>query len=133
MIQAGIRPEDIRIVDMAGGFGGTWYYNRYPGLECDVEGYCYLPFLEEMGYIPKRRYASGEEIRNYANLVAEKFNLASQAVFQTKAESMVWDEEEKEWQVELVQKRTGEVPQALNIRSQFVVTIGGVLNIPKLP
>jgi cation diffusion facilitator CzcD-associated flavoprotein CzcO len=135
MVQAGIRPEDIRIIDIAGGFGGTWYYNRYPGLTCDIESYCYLPFLEEMGYMPKHRYTSGEEIRNYANLVAERFNLAKYAVFQTRAEKLEWDEATKEWQVQLLQMPTGtgEPSQALNIRSQFVVTTGGVLNRPKLP
>ena len=30
-------PSEILIVDPAGGFGGTWYWNRYPGLMCDVE------------------------------------------------------------------------------------------------
>jgi len=82
MIEAGVRPEDIRIVDSAGGFSGTWYYNHYLGLMCDIE-------LEETGYIPKHRYAYGEEIRNYANLIAEKWKIASRAVFQTKAKKLV--------------------------------------------
>jgi len=89
MIEAGVRPEDIRIVDSAGGFSGTWYYNHYLGLMCDIESYCYLPLLEETGYIPKHRYAYGEEIRNYANLIAEKWKIASRAVFQTKAKKLV--------------------------------------------
>ncbi|KAF4633957.1 hypothetical protein G7Y89_g4155 [Cudoniella acicularis] len=133
MIQAGIRPEDIRIVDPAGGFGGTWYYNRYPGLTCDIESYCYLPLLEETGYVPKHRYSSGEEIRNYANLVAEKWNFAGSAVFCTKAEKLVWDEATKEWQVKLIQKRKGVLPQTLNIHARFMATVNGVLHWPKLP
>ena len=48
--KAGI--ERIRIVDQAGGFGGTWYWNRYPGVMCDVESYMYMPMLEELGYVP---------------------------------------------------------------------------------
>ena len=59
--KAGI--ERIRIVDQAGGIGGTWYWNRYPGVMCDVESYSYMPMLEELDYIPTRRYAFGEEIR----------------------------------------------------------------------
>ena len=55
--------ERIRIIDQAGGVGGTWYWNRYPGVMCDVESYIYLPMLEELGYVPTERYASGEEIR----------------------------------------------------------------------
>jgi len=133
MIQAGIKPENIRIVDSAAGFGGTWYHNRYPGLACDIESYCYLPLLEETGYIPKHRYSSGEEIRQYADLIAQKWKIADSAVFLTKAEKLEWDESTKEWKVELVQKGKGKQPQTLNVRSQFVATVNGVLNWPKLP
>ena len=133
MIEAGIRPEDLRIVESGGGFGGTWYFNRYPGLICDIESYCYLPLLEETGYMPKHRFASGEEIRQYANLIAEKYGISDSAAFLTKAEKLTWDETTKEWQVQLTQSREGEPPQTLNIRSQFVATVNGVLNWPKLP
>jgi cation diffusion facilitator CzcD-associated flavoprotein CzcO len=133
MIEAGIQPEDLRIVESGGGFGGTWYYNRYPGLMCDIESYCYLPLLEETGYIPKHRYSAREEIRNYANLITEKYNIAGSAVFQTKVGKLVWDEETKEWQVQLNQRRKGEPPQTFSIRSQFVAMVNGVLNWPKLP
>jgi cation diffusion facilitator CzcD-associated flavoprotein CzcO len=133
MIEAGIRPEDIRIVDTAGGFGGTWYWNRYPGLTCDIESYCYLPLLEETGYIPRHKYSTGEEIRTYAELVAKKWGVTDSAVFQTKAQKLVWDAEAKEWQVQLVQQRKGEDSQTLNIHAQFVATVNGVLNWPKLP
>ena len=102
-------------MDCAGGWGGTWYWNRYPGLNCDIESYCYLAFLEEAGYVPKHRYAYGQEIREYTELAAEKWGLDGCAVSQTKAEKMVWDEDAKEWQVELVQQRKGEAPQTLNI------------------
>lgn len=121
------------VVDPAGGFGGTWYYNRYPGLQCDIESYLYLPLLEETGYMPKHRYASGEEIRTYANAIVEKYGLADSAVFQTKAEKLVWDEASKEWQVELTQKRKGQPSKVLNISAQFVAAVNGVLNWSKLP
>ena len=49
--------ESIRVVEAAGDFGGTWYWNRYPGAMCDVESYVYLPLLEELGYIPKHKYS----------------------------------------------------------------------------
>ena len=45
---------NIRIIEKAGDFGGTWYWNRYPGAQCDIESYVYLPLLEETGYIPKK-------------------------------------------------------------------------------
>ena len=45
-LQAGARlreagVKDIRIIEKGGDFGGTWYWNRYPGAQCDIESYCY--------------------------------------------------------------------------------------------
>lgn len=133
MIEAGIPAGNIRIIDTATGFGGTWYWNRYPGLFCDIESYSYLPLLEETGYVPKHRYSSGEEIRTYAELIANKWSLAESAVWQTKAERLLWDEGAKEWLVSLVQQRKDEAPQTLNIRARFVAAVNGALNWPKLP
>ena len=67
--------ERIRIVDQAGGIGGTWYWNRYPGVMCDVESYIYLPMLEELDYVPTHRYASGEEIRLHLQAIADRHDL----------------------------------------------------------
>lgn len=133
MTQAGIPAKDIRIIDPAGGFGGTWYWNRYPGLMCDIESYTYLPYLEETGFVPKHRYSQGEEILEYVNLVAEKYGLTDCAVFQTQAEKIVWDNDAKEWSVHLIQRRKGHAPETLQIRSKFVTVAAGVLNWPKLP
>src|SRR6266567_767811 len=44
--------DRVRIVEKAGGFGGTWYWNRYPGAQCDTASMIYLPLLEETGYMP---------------------------------------------------------------------------------
>ncbi|KAJ5714264.1 uncharacterized protein N7483_011445 [Penicillium malachiteum] len=118
----------IRIIDAAGSFGGTWYWNRYPGLMCDIESHMYLPYLEETGYIPRHKYAYGSEIRSYAETVAQKWGLTSSAVFQTTATKIVWDEDEKEWAVDLVQRGT-----EMQIRASFVVLASGVLHSPKLP
>src|SRR3990167_5962245 len=35
--------SSFRIIDQAGDFGGTWYWNRYPGVRCDIESYVYMP------------------------------------------------------------------------------------------
>jgi NAD(P)-binding Rossmann-like domain len=53
--------KQIRLIDRTGGLGGTWYWNRYPGVMCDVESYCYMPMLEEMGYIRKTDMHSGRK------------------------------------------------------------------------
>lgn len=132
-IEAGIKSDDIRLVDTAGGFGGTWYWNRYPGLMCDVESYTYMPLLEETGYIPKHRYAYGPQLREHANRIAEKWNLADKALFQTQVKSLAWDETRKSWRAELVQSKSDSEVQSFEIHSQFVVTASGVLNWPHLP
>lgn len=133
MIKSGIPAQNIRIIDPAGGFGGTWYWNRYPGVMCDVESYIYLPFLEETGYVPRQRYSCGEEILEYANLVTRHFGLVECGVFQTQAEKLVWDDDAKIWHVGLVQSRKGEDPQRLGVRSNFVSIAVGVLNWLKFP
>src|SRR5215469_7745243 len=51
--EAGVK--DVRIIESGGDFGGTWYWNRYPGAQCDIESYCYLPLIEELGYTPKEK------------------------------------------------------------------------------
>jgi cyclohexanone monooxygenase len=50
--------EDLCIIEKGGDFGGTWYWNRYPGAACDTESYIYLPLLEETGYMPSEKYAA---------------------------------------------------------------------------
>lgn len=134
LIENGFKAEDIRLVDTLGGWGGTWYANRYPGLMCDSESYIYLPLLEETGYMPKNRYAYGEEIRLHAERIASHYNLADKGVFRTFMKSFTWDDEAKRWIVELVQSR-GPKEQTLHmtVRGQFVVLANGVLNHPKTP
>src|SRR6204780_3435802 len=79
--KAGI--TNIRIIEKAGDFGGTWYWNRYPGAQCDIESYVYLPLLEETGYIPKEKYASQPEIFAHAQRIGKHFDLYKRACFQT--------------------------------------------------
>ena len=66
LVQAGVR--DVRIVESGGDFGGTWYWNRYPGAQCDIESYSYLPLLEETGYMPKLRFSFAPEIYEHCLL-----------------------------------------------------------------
>src|SRR4029079_1857124 len=82
--EAGV--ERIRLIDKAGGIGGTWYWNRYPGVMCDVQSYIYMPMLEEMDYIPSTRYASGDEIRRHIQAIAAKYELIDDALFHTGVE-----------------------------------------------
>lgn len=133
LIQAGFDAKDIRIADVAGGFGGTWYWNRYPGLMCDVESYVYMPLLEETGYMPKHRYSYGTELREHADRIADKWGV--RASFRTAAEASTWDEGARRWVTKLRQDRgpDGGGDVHLTVRSQFLVNANGVLNHPKMP
>ena len=117
--------DSVRLMDEAGDVGGTWYWNRYPGIHCDIESYVYMPLLEEVGYIPKWRYAPGEEIRQHAIAIAEKFDLYQDSLFQTRATRLEWDEDAEEWIVE--------TDRGDRFRARFVVTSSGTLTQPKLP
>jgi cation diffusion facilitator CzcD-associated flavoprotein CzcO len=117
--------DDITFVDTAGGFGGTWYWNRYPGAQCDVDAYIYLPLLEEIGYMPERKYAFGPEIRQHAERIAEHFDLGRSALFGTAVTRMTWQGDEQRW---LVKTDRGD-----EISARFVAMAPGPLNRPKLP
>lgn len=134
LIEAGIQPDQIRLVDIAGGFGGTWYWNRYPGLMCDVESSIYLPLLEETGYMPKHKYSYGYEIRRYCNIIAEKWGIADKAVFRTYCRSYDWSDEDFRWKASLIQDRgPNENAIQFDVTAQFVIIGGGVLGHPKTP
>jgi len=67
--------QSIRIVERGGDVGGTWYWNRYPGVACDVSAYDYLPLLDEMNYVPGSFYAKGPEIFAHCQAIARKYDL----------------------------------------------------------
>lgn len=121
--QAGI--TDFRNIDHAGDFGGCWYWNRYPGVECDNVSYVYMPLLEEMGYLPSRKYAPGYEIREYIQSIARKYALYEQALFHTRVGALEWQASLNRWLVT--------TDQGDRIRARFVILAMGPLNKPKLP
>ncbi|GAB04051.1 cation diffusion facilitator CzcD-associated flavoprotein CzcO [Gordonia amarae] len=117
--------DDIRMVDKAGDVGGTWYWNRYPGAQCDVEAYVYMPLLEELDYIPERKYAFGPEIRKHCVRIAEKYDLYRNSLFQTAVTGMEWDDDAGKWTVTTDRGDT--------ITATVVVVSPGPLSRPKLP
>jgi cation diffusion facilitator CzcD-associated flavoprotein CzcO len=117
--------ERTRIIDQAGGVGGTWYWNRYPGVMCDVESYIYLPMLEELDYVPTERYASGEEIRLHLQAVADRFDLEHDALLHTGVTRAEWDDQAARWRV-----RTDRGDE---LTCRYYVLAVGILNLLKLP
>jgi cyclohexanone monooxygenase len=117
--------ENFRIVERAGDFGGTWYWNRYPGAGCDIESYIYLPLLEETGYIPTEKYAKAPEIFAYCQLLGRHFDLYDHALFQTLVSEARWDEARARW---LVNTNHGDV-----LAARFLMIGGGIMHKAKLP
>lgn len=117
--------DDFRIVERGGDFGGTWYWNRYPGAACDIESYVYLPLLEETGYIPTEKYASAAEIFAYCQLLGRHFDLYDRAIFQTQVLEVRWDEARARW---LVSTNHGDT-----LAARFLVIAGGIMHKAKLP
>jgi cation diffusion facilitator CzcD-associated flavoprotein CzcO len=123
LVERGIR--NIRIIDKAGDFGGTWYWNRYPGAACDVESYIYLPLLEETGYVPVEKYSKAPEIFAHCQRIANKFGLYPMAIFQTLVKGIQWDHADSRWEIT--------TDRGDRIRSRFTIIAGGILHKAKLP
>lgn len=121
--KAGI--SSFRMLDQAGDFGGTWYWNRYPGIRCDIEAYVYMPLLEEVGTVPTERYASGGEIYEHCRAIGRHFDLYDHALFQTKVTSMRWNEDLARW---IIRTDRGD-----EIRAHYVTVSQGPLAKVKLP
>ena len=117
--------EDIRIIEKGGDFGGTWYWNRYPGAACDTEAYIYLPLLEELDYVPSQKYAHAPEILSHSKNIAEKYGLYENACLQTEVTGMQWDAPASRWVIQTNRQD--------RFKAKFVIMSNGPLHRPKLP
>ena len=121
--EAGVK--QIRVIERGGDFGGTWYWNRYPGAACDIESYIYMPLLEELNYVPKEKYAHAPELLAHCQAIARKFELYDDACFQTDVTGMEWDEAASRW---IISTSRGD-----RMKARFVAMSNGILPKPKLP
>ena len=123
LVQAGIR--DVRILDKAGDFGGTWYWNRYPGAQCDTASLIYLPLLEETGHVPTEKYAHAPEILEQSRRIGRTFGLYDKALFHTRVTEMAWDDDRGLWVIE--------TDRGDRFTADYVGMGTGPLHVPKLP
>jgi cation diffusion facilitator CzcD-associated flavoprotein CzcO len=121
--EAGV--EDVRIIEKGGDFGGTWYWNRYPGAQCDTASFVYMPLLEETGHMPSEKYAHGPEILEHCRRIGKQYGLYDNALFHTEVTDLSWDEESARW---TVRTNRGDA-----FTAQFVGMGIGPLHVPKLP
>jgi cyclohexanone monooxygenase len=121
--EAGI--DDVRIIEKGGDFGGTWYWNRYPGAQCDTASFVYMPLLEETGHMPTEKYAHAPEILEHCRRIGKQFGLYDHALFHTEVEDLTWDDGRSVW---VVRTNRGD-----EFTARFVGMGTGPLHVPKLP
>jgi cyclohexanone monooxygenase len=121
--EAGI--DDVRIIDKAGDFGGTWYWNRYPGAQCDTASFVYMPLLEETGHMPSEKYAHAPEILEHCRRIGKQFDLYDNALFHTEVTSLAWDADRSCWRIG--------TNRGDDFTAQFLAMGTGPLHVPKLP
>ena len=123
LVQAGI--DDVRIIEKGGDFGGTWYWNRYPGAQCDTASMVYMPLLEETGHMPSEKYAHAPEILAHCQRIGKHFKLYDNALFHTQVQALSWDDNQSRWSI-----RTNRGDQ---FTAQYIGLGTGPLHVPKLP
>ncbi|HEX3593438.1 MAG TPA: NAD(P)/FAD-dependent oxidoreductase [Pseudonocardiaceae bacterium] len=116
---------DVRIIEKGGDFGGTWYWNRYPGAQCDTASFVYLPLLEETGHMPTEKYAHGPEILRHCQRIGKQYGLYDDALFHTEVTGLEWDAERSRWNIT--------TNRGDRLTAQFVAMGTGPLHVPKLP
>ncbi|MDZ4370086.1 MAG: NAD(P)/FAD-dependent oxidoreductase [Phenylobacterium sp.] len=115
----------VRVYEAGDDVGGTWYWNRYPGAQCDIESYCYLPLLEELGYVPKEKYSYVNEIFEHSQRVGRHYRLYESACFQTRVRELRWDEGLKRWRIT--------TNRGDDMKARFVIMALGTASRAKLP
>ncbi|MDP3854445.1 NAD(P)/FAD-dependent oxidoreductase [Phenylobacterium sp.] len=123
LVEAGVK--DVRIVEKGGDFGGTWYWNRYPGAQCDTASMIYMPLLEETGHMPTEKYAHAPEILEQCQRIGKQYDLYENALFHTEVEDLAWDEAKSRW---VISTNRGD-----RFTADFIGLGTGPLHVPKLP
>ena len=121
-----------RVYEAGDGVGGTWYWNRYPGARCDVESLEYqYSFSDELQreWNWSERYAQQPEILDYAEHVADRFDLRRDIQFQTRVETATYDEDTSRWNVDAASSGG----ESTRVSAQFLIMATGCLSKPKFP
>ena len=123
LVEAGV--TDVGIVEKGGDFGGTWYWNRYPGAQCDTASMVYMPLLEETGHRPSEKYAHAPEILEQCRRIGRQYGLYDNALFHTVVEDLTWDDANARW---VISTDRGD-----RFTADFIGLGTGPLHVPKLP
>src|SRR3954466_10269057 len=122
-----------RVFEAGDGVGGTWYWNRYPGARCDVESMQYsYQFSDELQqeWEWTERYATQPEILDYANHVADRFDLRPDIEFDTRVVSATFDDATARW---TIRTRGGGNGAGSEVSAQFLIMATGCLSSARIP
>ena len=119
----------VRAFDAAGGVGGTWWWNRYPGARVDFPGgpyYCYT-FSEELvrEFDWTETQPDQQSVLAYLNHMADKFDLRRDIQLQTRITGVHYDEVAQRWEVE--------TDAGARFRAQFLICAVGTLSAAHKP
>nr|BAH56670.1 cyclohexanone monooxygenase [Rhodococcus sp. HI-31] len=119
---------DVVAIDKAGGVGGTWYWNKYPGALSDSQSFVYQYSFDRDLYTNNtwtHRFIKGPEVLAYLNKVVDRFGLREHIHLETGMTEAVWDELSGTWTV-----RTD---RGITYRARFLVTGLGILSATNTP
>jgi cyclohexanone monooxygenase len=118
----------VKVLEAGSDLGGTWHWNRYPGLRCDIESlqysYSFSDALQREWHW-RERYAERAEIHRYLHHVADRFDLERDIVYGTRVTAAAWDEAAGLWRIE----RSPGDPLA----ARTLIMATGALSEPNLP
>ena len=115
--------DDLLILEREDDLGGTWHVNHYPGLAVDIASVTYSYSFEPNPYW-KHWFARGPELKQYAEHVADTYDLRRHMEFGVRVEGARWDEDEQHWVV---------ATDAGTRTATYLMTATGFLSQPKLP
>ena len=116
--------DNLVILERENDLGGTWHVNRYPGLAVDIPSTTYSYWFEPNPNW-SRLFAPGQELKNYADHVADKYDVRRHMRFNTTVEGARWDEDAQVWKVALADGET--------LTGRFLITATGFLSQPHTP
>jgi cation diffusion facilitator CzcD-associated flavoprotein CzcO len=116
--------DDFEVFDKADGPGGTWWYNRYPGVGVDVPSALYSFSFKKAGPW-KRKHATGAELRRYIEEAIDENGIRPHFNFGTEVTELHWNEPDQHWDLVFADGQTR--------RFKVVVPAVGMLDTPKYP
>lgn len=116
--------DSIAILEREDDLGGTWHVNHYPGLAVDIASVTYS-YSFEPNPAWSRLFAPGAELKQYAEHIADKYDLRRHMEFGVVVDDAAWDDAANAWTVRTADGRT--------ITARFLVTATGFLSQPYTP